>query len=406
MYRLCHSKKISNIFSLVALFIGFLPSSLWAQPKSELKENPMVELLEAKPDHMQKLPSLDELVQAKLRALQVRQSEQEKLLTETEQKFLQAQAVEKRTFDLGTYLSGSIFNSAPPSEYRLEKTEVFLDNAKSPISLGGPLNQGLPRNNEQIYFAPLTPGCHEVTVKATYIRLKNDLISRFKNIRRVEHITKTQAFIAQEGFRVELEIEGFEAQNSLFNLFKGPDVRFNKSVRPNFLPGAPLISMNAVLNQGRVLIDYKTEQSSQHHLIKKSLSIDGLPILVNETHDANKNKNIVFDAPLAQGKHKLSVTLLFAEKRRIGGGPEYNFRLSFDREFQVMSGQTTVVNLIGMPENGFRSNPRDSRYARATSKIISGEDPQIFIDMSCKEYAAQQSAGGGESVRPKGTKRD
>jgi len=218
------------------------------------------------------------------------------------------------------------------------------------------------------------------------------LISRFKNVKRIETLKKVQPFIATNGYRVELEIEGYEQINTVINMYRGPSLRFNKSVRPNFLPGAPMVSMDAVLKQGQVRIDYVTKDLGSHRLLNKSLSIDGLPVLSGKNHNQDQEKNIVFQAPLAEGEHKLNVTLLFAENKRVGGGPQYNFRVNFDRKFYVSSGNTTVVNLVGLPSGGFRSNPRDTRYARATSKILSEEHPEFFPVNSCKELKAIELA--------------
>jgi hypothetical protein len=330
------------------------------------------------------LPNLDQLVQAKLEALRAKLNDQKILSTQAELNLSEAQIVEKRTFDTNAYLSLAIFNSAPPSEYRLEKTEIFLDNHAQAISLGGPLNQGLPRNNEQIYFSTVTPGCHELIVKATYVRLKNTVISQFQNINRQEIVTKKQAFIAKDGYRINIEIEGFEAQNSLVKLFRSLDIRFNKSVSPNFLPGAPLGSLDGVLKQGLVQINYRNGDPG-YYLLKKSVSIDGLPIISNETHDQKRDDARIFSAPLAEGTHKLNVTLLFAPHQRVGGGPTYNFRLSFDRDFAVLNAQTSVITVVGLPENGFRGDGKDSRYARVTSSILSQEDLSVFPATSCKE---------------------
>jgi hypothetical protein len=341
------------------------------------------------------LPSVDSLIEAKLSALKSKQEEQEILLSRAEARLAQEQLIEKTTFDHNAYLSLSMINSAPPLDYRLNGTEIYIDGKL--IARGGKRNQGLPRATE-VFFGAVAPGCHQVLVKAKYTRQKNDLISRFK-VNRVEHIVANQAFIAKNGYRVELEIEGFERHNTFANWFRGPAVRFNKSARPNFLPGAAIVSMDDVLKQGQVKIDYITEDQSKHRLLKKSLSIDGLPILVDEQHDQAKDGNVVFNAPLRQGKHTLNVTLLFAEKKWIMGGPSYNFRLSFDRDFYVISGQTTVVNLVGMPKSGIKSNPEHSRYARATSQILSREYPEFFPELSCQEMVQQEALEKARNVK-------
>lgn len=341
-----------------------------------------------KPTRKSPLPTVDKLIQAKLSALQKKQEEQEETLAKIGKKLAEAQEAEKRTFETNAYLSLKIKNTAPQKEYLLRSTEIYVDGKR--IARGGKRNAGLPRGSE-VFFGAVQPGCHDIEVKAIYVRQTNELLNLIK-VNRVEHVSRAMAFVAKNGYRVEIEIEGFEAQNTVLSWKRGPALRFNRSVRPNFLPGAPIVSMDDVLKQGRVRIDYLTEDTSHHQLIEKSLSIDGLPILVNEKHDAAKDKNIVFDAPLAEGKHKLNVVLLFGEQKRVGGGPLYNFRLTFDRDFAVMSGQTTAINLTGMPHDGFRSSAEDSRYARATTRILSEEAPELFSEMTCKEQHEQELA--------------
>lgn len=332
------------------------------------------------------LPSIKQLMDAKLSALKSRLNEQEVLLTEAQLALAKEKGLEAQTFDDVAYLSLSIFNSAPPKDYRLVRTDVFLNGKQ--IARGGKRNQGLPRNNEQIFFGPVAPGCHDVMVRAEYVRIKNNIISRFLGIDRIEKLERNQAFIAKNGYRVEMEIEGFEAQNTFVKLYRGPELRFNRSVRPNFLSNASLLSMDEVLKQGRVRIDYLSE-GKDSRLIEKSLSIDGLPILTKEKHEGPSN--VVFDAPLAEGKHTLNVTLLFGEKQNIGGGPRYNFRLNFDRVFYVMSGQSTVINLVGLPKDGFRSTPEQSRYARVSSKILSEESSAFFPTERCEVVRKRES---------------
>jgi hypothetical protein len=338
------------------------------------------------------LPSLDEMVKVKLDALNAKLVEQDEVLAKVAFALAGEQSLEKQTFDDTAYLSMAIFNSAPPADYKLLSTEVFIDDTTKPVSRGGDRNQGLPRNNEQIFFAPLTPGCHEVVVKAKFVRLKNDLISRFVGVKREQIIERRQVIMAKSGYLIELDIETFESQNSFIKIFRNPEIRFNRLVRPNFLPGAPLVSLDKVLNQGQVRIDYINGDESQHKLIDKSLSIDGLPILTNKSHDGINENNIVFQAPLAEGRHRLNVTLVFGEKTWISGGPVYNLRLSFEREFFVASGHTTLVNLVGMPKNGFRSDSRDSRYARVSSKISSEQEAEFFPLKTCQELQAEEIA--------------
>lgn len=334
------------------------------------------------------LPTVDQLIEAKISALRKEQEKQEQALAAAEQKLARERAVEQQTFDNNAYFSLTMKNSAPWQEYELRNSEVYVDGKR--IARGGKRNNGLPRNSESIFFGAVQPGCHDVEVRAQYVRLKNDLISRFK-VDRVEHVSRHMSFVAKNGYRIELAIEGFEQHNSLVNWKRGPALRFNRLVRPNFLPGAPIITMDDVLKQGRVHIEYVTQDSSQHRLIEKSLSIDGLPILVKETHDVKKDKAVVFDAPLAEGKHTLNAVLLFGEQKRVKGGPLYNFRLSFNRDFYVVSGQATFLNLDGMPHDGFRRAPEDTRYARVTSQIRSEEFPDMFSEMTCAEQRDKQA---------------
>jgi hypothetical protein len=322
--------------------------------------------------------SLDSLMKAKLEALKAKLSEQKELIRDAEIRLAKAQSIEKEVIDSSAYISISFFNAAPSSEYRLESAEIYLDNEKKPL--------------DQVYFAPLKPGCHEVVVKAKYTRLKNSLLDRFKNIKKVEIITKSQAFIAQEGFRIELEIEGFEARNSLARFFAGPDLRFNKLVRPNFLPGAPLVALDSIVNQGRVHLDF-TSENPDYYLLKKNITIDNLPILINESHDHIKDKNTLFDKPISEGEHKLKVTLVFAPKKKIGTGPTYNFKLSFERDFAVIRGQMTQINLITLPKGGLKGWATESRYARVHSRILATDEQGVFINDSCKEYGERKPQG-------------
>lgn len=341
------------------------------------------------------LPTVDELIEAKLSALRSKQEEQEKALAVAEQKLAQEVAIEKRTFDNNAYVSLSIKNTAPPQDYELKSADIYVDGKR--IARGGPRNNGLPRNAE-FFFGAVDPGCHDVRVVAKYIRLKNDLISRFK-VDRVVHVTKTLGFVAKNGYRVEINIEGFEQHNSLVNWHRGPALRFNRSVRPNFLPGATMVSMDDVLKQGRLHIEYLTEDTTHHELVEKSLSIDGLPILVAEKHNPKNDKSIVFDGPLAEGKHTLNVVLLFKEKKWVQGGANYNFRLSFNRDFYVISGQNTFVNLAGMPNDGFKRSSHDTRYARAISEIKSQEYSDMFSDMTCKEQRDKAATEEQKKIR-------
>ncbi len=360
MYFKCHVKTLGHITG-VALLFAFLSQPSFSQNKvkaknaqSEIKFDTLDAEEPAKTDEDTKaanesepaseaekeepvnkgkraatphntLPTVDQLVEAKLSALRKKEEELAAALTIAEQKLEQEEANEKSIFDSNAYLEISVNNTAPPLAYELRSTEVRVDGRL--VLKGGKRNNGLPRTDD--IFNAIEPGCHDIEVKAVYVRLKNDLISRFVTDR-VEHVTKHLSITAKNGYRVLVNIEGFEEQNSLVNWKRGPSVRFNRSVRPNFLPGAPIVSMDDVLKQGQLHISYITEDQTHHRLLSKSVSIDGLPILVDEKHDLKSDGTKVFDAPLAQGKHKLNVVLVFAQQKWVEGGPSYNFRLSFD----------------------------------------------------------------------------
>src|SRR6185503_15323845 len=93
----------------------------------------------------------------------------------------------------------------------------------------------------------------------------------------------------------------------------------------------------------------------------------------------------IFFAPLAEGRHKLNATLFFGTKSRIGGGAAYRFKFNFDREFAVLSGKTTIINVAGLPKNGFKNGLSDARLARVDSRIISSNNPEFFPFQRCSE---------------------
>jgi hypothetical protein len=387
MKKMLFNKKVSRMKALFLWLTCICPVIASAAPLAEEKKP---EVNAPAPEEksgsrtVSSVPSEKALIDAKSNALNEKLKEQEILLAKSSQSLQVEEKQHDKIFSSQAYLSASIINSAPAHEYLLKSTEVILDGNHR-VSLGGRDNQGLPRNNDKIFFAPLVPGCHEITVKAHYVRLKNDIINIFSDAKREYYITRTLPFIAKSGYRVELEIEGFEAPISLFNWYHGPELRFNRSVRPNFLFGSALLSLDQVLKQGRLRVDYATEEQSNHELANKSLSIDGLPILVDEKHDTKTGKDLIFEAPIGEGKHRLSATLVFAEKKRVSGGPSYNFKLSFERDFYVVSGNTTALSLTGMPKGGFRSTSQESRYARVTSKIMAEDDKSFFPQERCRD---------------------
>jgi hypothetical protein len=326
------------------------------------------------------LPTASELLDLKLNAVNKSLSELDSLLINSQKDLAKEQGLENKVFDKRAYFSLSIVNKAPESKYRLESTEIYIDDAKKPLAQGGPHNQGMPRKNE-LFFGAITPGCHELLVKAKFVRITNDLVGKLA-VNRVEKITAIQAFNAAPGYLINIEIEGYETENTFASFDKSPGIRFINKAEPNFLPGKPLISLDDVLKQGRLQINYITEDLSNHKLASKSVSIDGRPILTDEKYD-QKDGAIIFDAPITPGEHNLNTTLVFTEKKWITGGPSYNFRLSFAQKFYVELGQTTVINLAGMPKGGIKSALDETRYAKSSTQIVAKDFKEFFFDR-CK----------------------
>lgn len=318
------------------------------------------------------LPTIDKLLNAKINALQKEQQAQELLLKSVEQELNTAQLLVDNTFNSKAYLLLKIKNSAPIKEYRLLESSIYIDGKK--IAQGGKRNQGLPRNSE-VYSGIITPGCHNLMVKAKYVRLKNNIINKFK-VSRVENITKNMTFIAKDEHTIEIEIEGFEQQNNFLSFYRGPSVRFNKQAKANVLHTDPISSLDGILGQGRVHISYSEGDTSTRILTKKSISIDGLPVMNNKPHE--QNKNMLFNMPLTAGSHRINISLFFTERRLVNGGPHYNMRLNFYRDFNVIQGKTTYLNLTGIPRGEF------SVAAKAESTIDEEESP-FFPMMTCKE---------------------
>lgn len=373
--------------SIIAQGLSFdkLDEATKEEPKGD--EKPLNSTAEKPLEDNKKAPNLNtilsesELVDATLNALKEKIAEQEIELNALKTKLDNEEELSKNVFDSNAYLELSIINTALPLEYRLESTKILID--KKTKAIGKSKFRGLPKD-KNIFFGPVAQGCHEITVEAVYTRLKNHLLDQFK-LNRTEKIKKTLYINAVPGYRIRVEIEGFEKQNTLVPIYKGPDLRFNKSVNPNFLKDAALVSNDEILKQGRLLLNYVIEDASNHRLLEKNISIDGLPILTKAILDNKNDNGLLFDAPLSFGKHTLNVTLVFAEKKWISGGPVYNFRLKFNRDFYVLSGQTTVVNLTGMPKGGIKSTPQESRYARVKSEIVSKENMDFFPMSSCEE---------------------
>lgn len=375
MYRTCHSKIKAKTASLVLMSLSL---SLNIHAQSPTREE-LIEDAEAST-----FPSVDELVKAKRSNLEKRLAEQSKKLVEVEENLLKEQQLEEQIFDTKAYLRMAMFNSSPQSEYQLVSTEVLV-NGKT-VSLGGEGNQGLPRNNPRLFYAPLSPGCHEVKVKAHFSRRKKDtLVSRIFKVKQEMDVERELTIIAQEGHIIDLDIEAFEAVPTIVKWYRNPDIRFNPSHKPNFLSGSPLASMNGVIEQGQLRIDYQIGDSGNYRLLTKSVAIDGLPILNELAHNEGSEKSTIFNAPLAEGKHKMQVTLLFGQERRVEGGASYNFRLNFEREFDVASGYQTTINLLAMPDSKITLDPYNTRYARVSSAINSEADEAFFPQQSCRE---------------------
>lgn len=317
-----------------------------------------------------RLPAIDELVTSSLNALKKKIEDQEKELNGLSINLKKEEEIVNNVFDVNSYLNIKFFNNAPAQDYRLDKLDIVIDGVKY-----------IPENLTKMIN--LKPGCHTLQATASYTRLKNDIISRFK-VNRTEETKITSNFIAQDGYQIIIEIEGFEAQNSLAAFFKTPKIRLNKSVKPNFIPGRPVVSLNEILNQGRLKMNFITEDNTDYEMLEKSISIDGLKILLPVS---TQEPSVIFDAPILAGKHRVNINLVYVKKRRIKGGPEYKFNLTFDREINVLSGETTLLKLKGMPKNGFDSDPYKTIYATAESQIISTKDPEVFIEESCQDWA-------------------
>lgn len=381
-----------NYYSILGRALCIL--MLWALTCPQSFAQSAVE--EKKTERSPILPTPNELLDAKISALNKSLLELDALTVLAQKSLAKEQGLEKKFLDTHAFLSLSIKNTAPKDLYRLISTQVYFDKAKKPLAQGGVHNGGLPRKSE-LFFGAIEPGCHEIKVKARFERLtRKD--NKFV-VKRIEEIEKVQAFNAPSGYRIEIDIEGFETHNTWVNLYRGPDVRFNNSARPNFVVGAPLISLDDVLKQGRLEVNYITEDMSDHRLAKKSISIDGLPVL-SEAKQEEKDGTAIFNAPLAPGKHRLNVTLIFTQNKWVTGGPSYNFKLNFEQDFYVISGQTTVVELAGMPKGGIKSALSDTRYARSTTRILSKDFPEFFM-ARCPQDEAVVKPVAEEKVAPK-----
>lgn len=350
-----------------------------------------------------RLPELDHLMEQKLSALKEVIKEQSMELAQTSEALAKERNIESRTVDGTAFFKLNIVNNAPQSEYRLDHLEVYLDGSKKPLAIGSSRNKGLPKNTE-LFVGSLAPGCHNVLVKATFIRLKNRLIDQFKSAKRVEKVVAQQAFIAQQGFTVAMQIEGFEKGSTPISFYHGPWFRFNNSVKPNAIVGPAIPSLGKVFSEGILKVTYETDEEKKYRLAEKSLLIDGLPIFQASAVTDGKDQEVLFNAPLSEGRHRLHGTLVFKEQKRITGGPSYNMRLNFDRDFVVVSGQTTHIELLGMPKDGFRRNGQ-SRVLKATSKIIDAEQVDFFPTQTCEEIKkAEEKAKQSKSTTSKSQK--
>lgn len=326
------------------------------------------------------LPTIESLISSKYEALKQKQAEQEQELANIMVSFEKENDIKEKIFDDFAYIQLNFINSVSPREFRLDSIKLFIDNESSPFYEIGPYKK---QNIElsPLYFGKIPQGCHTITAKAVYTRLTNNLIRNFF-VKRHEEIEKKQTFIAKSGYQNHLDIEFFKETHSIVSAYKNPYIRFNNLVKPNFLQSAPLVSLQEAINQGRLRLSYSNEDSKNYEIKSKRISIDGL--LIINTGDL-KQENLLYDAPLRSGKHSLNVDLVMGPKRMVKGSA-YNFELSFKRDFYIVSGQTTAVDLLTLPKTGIAKNRTKTTYARVTSEIFSEQNQEFFPPMSCKEF--------------------
>jgi hypothetical protein len=327
------------------------------------------------------LPSIQDLMESKYSSLIEKQSQQEEELSKLEGLVEMEKAIEDKVFDSSAYLHLGFKISASPRLYKINKLELYIDNEASPFYEINDYKR-YKGDRDKLFFGALPQGCHSITAKINYTRLKNTLISRLQ-VQRHEVVSKTQTFITKNGYQNHISIDLFEEANAVTPFFRGVNIRFNNSVRPNFLQSAAIVSMDEVLNQGRLRVSFSNEDAQKYKLVRKSVSIDGLVIMVKD-HE-KENDNLLFNAPLREGKHSLNVSLLLVEKKLIKGGASYNFDLSFKRDFYILSGQTTVIDLLTLPKTGLSRNPTKTTYVKATSEIFSEENQDYFPYLTCNE---------------------
>lgn len=385
------------LMSLIPVLLLTKPS--FGEPM-EPEANDSINLEKINKDELRALPSQDRLVEAKLEALREKINEQEQELSAVENLAGAQELFAEKVFSEKSLLTISINNIAPKDQYRIDNTEIYIDGQARPVARGGKLNAGLPRNSDQIYFASIAAGCHEIKVNAQVTRLKNDVLSRFFGAKRTEKLSKTLTIVVGEGALFDIGIELFESQNNFIKIYKNPDIRFRKNLGPNFLGNEPLVSLNSVLNQGLVEIRYVNDDKAEYRLVNKTISIDGAPIFTDAVHDWETDKELIFNKPIAEGEHLLRGVLVFAKPQWVEGGPKYKFRLSFEAKFQVLSGQTSLINLIAMPDGGNRANPRDARFARVEASIKSEDLEKAFPNKSCEEIRKEEFLKEQKSQKP------
>lgn len=326
------------------------------------------------------LPDIETLLSSKYEALKQKQAEQEQELANILVSLEKENDIKEQIFDKFSYIQLNFINNVSPREFRLDSLKLFIDNESTPFYEIGPYRKQNPRL-DPLYFGKISQGCHTITAKAVYTRLTNNLIRNFF-VNRHEEIVKQQTFVAKNGYQLHMDIEFFKESHTIVSAYKNPYLRFNNLVRPNFLQTAPLVSLQEAINQGRLRLSYSNEDSQNYEIKSKLISIDGLLIVNTKNSD---DESLLYDAPLRNGKHTLNVSLVMGPKKVVKGGSSYNFELSFKRDFYIVSGQTTAVDLLTLPKSGLSKNRTKTTYARATSEVFSEENNEFFPFMSCNE---------------------
>jgi len=151
------------------------------------------------------LPSIQDLMESKHSALITKQSQQEEELSKLEALVEMEKAIEEKVFDSSAYLHLGFRISASPRLYKIQKLELYMDNESSPFYEINEYRR-YKGDRDELYFGAVPQGCHSITAKVTYTRLKNTLISRLQ-VQRHEVITKAQTFIAKSGYQNHINID-------------------------------------------------------------------------------------------------------------------------------------------------------------------------------------------------------